>query len=490
MPRVKGKKHIVLTGFLLFPSVLHAQKIQIRESQLASFLTDAMPGFSATKLQEEAAELESQSFQDQFTTIFGSKTSLGESDDPRQSSQIQRQTFQIQQKLNAGLGVFGGVHIERQKLSPEPFFPPPFANQRLYSPVLMMGIEIDLWKNFLGRFDQKQQVHLQRLVEKSKLKTNLDRKSLHITLRSLFWQLASQDRRIEIYRKLVQSAERGYRDAQARQRDHVADQGMVAKLSANLSSAQAQYQAASIQKHFLEKELKTLIPSLQGRDLDIIASYHSIRQTVSQSVKCAETVGRLRSIPFDHTEYDDMIRTIQEALELEQGLLDNYDRADVKLSYQAQSFGLDEDFSESQKQAASLDKTGYEIVLSIDVPLGRQLRQSKKQQLQLSERRARIDQSNLEAQFKATHESLTHVIKHLSYAVDLFHKSITQLETSFHNTGTKFRQGRISVHEYLSDQDMLLQTQLEVLNIEERIILETLNYFRVFNQSPCELNRI
>lgn len=471
-------------------AVAFEQVIRIRESQLAAFINEAMPGFNAIRLQDQAAELEEFSHQDQYTTFFGSRSKFGETDDPRVPQQVQSQAFQIQQKTKAGIGLSGGILIERQKLAGEPFLPFPFANQRLYLPVLMAGIEVDLWKNFLGRFDRMQQQYLQAKASQTQMKSKLDRKSLHITLRSLFWRLASQNRRIELYRQLVQSAEKAYQDARARLRDHVADQGMVAKMSANLSAAQAQYQAASIQKHLLEKELKTLIPSFQGRELEIVAAYQNIRHAVKLSVNCAETVGKLRSIPFDHTDFDELIRLLQEALQHESRLIQNYDRADLKLTATAQSFGMDEDFTEAQKQSASFEKNAYEVLLSVDIPLGKQLSHSKQRRLELAERKTRLDQSQLEAQFKATHDGLTQVIQHLSQAVELFHRSIGQLESAFANAGTKFRQGRIAVHEYLADQNALLETQLQVLTIEERIILETLNYFRVFNSSPCEFNRI
>jgi outer membrane protein TolC len=463
--------------------------ITLRETQLKSFLTTDMPKLSAIELQRQQAQWQRDRFDDQYASFIGATGRWSETDDPRVPSRTARQSLNYRRQIPKGLTLSGKLMVERQKLAPPPFTPPPFGGQNYYTPVLGFGVEIDLWRNLWGHLDEQQRNQLAARLRQSKIKAKLDRKNLHMTLRSLYWQLTAQKHRIAIYRQLVASAKRGYRNIQSQLRDNIADQGSAAKLSANLSSAQAQLKTALIRQNFLQKNVQTLIPNLQGRDIQVAGVYSSIRQAVARSVACTNKVGHYRGIPYEYTEYDDLIRSIHEALQAESHVIDAYDSADVKLQANVQSFGLDEELGEAQSQSLSFDKTGYEMLLTFQMPLG-ELDRTEKLQLAIANQKAKMEETELEAEIKATHENLTKVIDHLSAAVDLYHESIAQLEEAFRNARQKFQQGRISVHDYLADQNALLESQIQVLDIEEQIIMQTLDYFKVYNQAPCEFNRI
>ena len=95
----------------------------------------------------------------------------------------------------------------------------------------------------------------------------------------------------------------------------------------------------------------------------------------------------------------------------------------------------------------------------------------------------------LAARYKAAHSNLQKNFTPLAEAVKLYHKSISDQEEAFKSTQRKFRQGRISVFDFIGSQNTLLNSRLQVLGLEERLILEMLDYFNIFNLAPCSFNR-
>ena len=479
-------------NFILLPGLLLASSIQavtLRESQLRDFIKDGVPAIDQLTLQTERAELDKNSYQDRFSTVLYSETISLETDDFRYSPQDQSQVFGYRKKHHLGISSYGALQLSKQKLPPYPTLQQPLAGERYFLPSLTVGVEVDLWRNLLGAFDEAEANQIRQKLTRSETQKKLETHSFFISLRSLYWRLAAQNRRIEIYRQLAATAKRGYEDIKARLRDNIADKGQVAKLSANLSSAEAQLKTATIQRTFLLRELRKLLPQLLHQQIDVAAGYTEIRKSVYSSVQCVNQLGRYKGIPYEYTEFDDLIRQIDEEFLATAKVIDYYDHSDVTLSARTTSFGFDKELAEAQSQVPAYENKDYEVKLSIQIPLG-SLDQTEQQNLRIARREAQIHKTKIESDFKSIHDNLQRVINHLNQAVQLYHQSIGQLETSFANSKVKFKQGRIGVHEYLDDQNALLTAQLQVLTIEEQIVLETLGYFRFFNQAPCSFNRI
>ncbi|SMF28782.1 TolC family protein [Pseudobacteriovorax antillogorgiicola] len=477
----------ILAAFFLIdaPNGVQARPIELSEEVLKSYLKDGVPQYDQVNLNHHKATTALSQFNDQYVLGIGAETTLSESDDPRESIWVKQQQIGVQQTLP--YGVSGGLaYIYRyEKFSA--FFGPEYGLKKFYLPSLALTFEMDLWKNLLGSLDSTKVRHIKAMIDKSKLNKKLELKKLHNHMRALYWRLVAQDRRIQIFKNLVATARRGYRNMKRREADSIADDGAVAEMAANLSSAEANFRKSTIDRNFLERDLKVLVPTLQTYTIRVRDNYVGVRRAVAESVNCSRAIGRMTSIPYDYTEYDELIRAVDDELRLKSEELDSYDDPDVKLSFVGRGFGLDEEWSEAAGQPFALEKSAYEAVLSVSVPLG--LDDTEKQLVRNEKMNASILRVRLAAEFKASHSNLQKNFAPLAEAVDLYHKSIRDQEDAFKTTERKFRQGRISVFDYISSQNTLLNSKLQVLGLEERLILEMLTYYSIFNQAPCSFNR-
>ncbi|MCB0363631.1 MAG: hypothetical protein KDD35_12970 [Bdellovibrionales bacterium] len=54
----------------------------------------------------------------------------------------------------------------------------------------------------------------------------------------------------------------------------------------------------------------------------------------------------------------------------------------------------------------------------------------------------------------------------------------------------KYRQARVPLSALIADEESLFQSLLSEINVKLTVINTLLDYFQVFNQFPCEINRI
>ncbi len=462
-------------------------QIRLADHNLKTYLTDQAPEMDRVELETKLVDENLRRFQDQYTTFLFSEAEFTESDDPTVSSWTKQGAIGF--KKNFGYGIDGSLAyiFRREKLSP--YTPGGFGNMSVYTPLIHSEVSIDLWKNFLGSLEYSQAEYINQLVRQSEIKKRLDTKKFHMKLRIIYWHLAFQKRRVEIFGELVKTTRRAYQQMKARLRDNVADPGDVANMAANLSSAEADHRAAIIQRNFIERELKTAIPVLQKYDIAIAADYSTIRSRVLKCVTCAKKMGRMKNIPYEYTEYDELITALNESLSIKSKDLETYDDIDIKLQINGDFLGLDQKSGEAINQSLSAENSAYSALLSFTMPLGN-MHKTKRLILNNEARSTRINTARISADFHAAHQNVQRNFGPLEQVVSLYHKSIREQTKAFDDTNKKLQQGRISVIDYITDQNSLLASKLQVLQIEEQIITEMLKYYITFNLVPCEFNRI
>lgn len=473
-------------GLCVSSSAMSMPQLFLKESHLKSYLVEGQREYDKLMLQPDQAMVAYRQDQDQYASAFFAQSALSETDNFLNPEWSKSLTVGMSKRLPYGMNGKLSYTYLYQRLGAT--LPQNYARQKVYVPTLSLSYEIDLWKNWMGSFDRSKKDYLSSVLSQSKIHAGLEKKALHNRMRGLYWNLVAQNVRIKIFRDMAAAARRSYESMQSRMRDNVADKGAVAEMSANLSSAEANYRHAKIQWNAIEKRIKSLIPSLQGRRITVDSSYSSVRKAVNQAVQCSNKMGRLSNVPYEYTQFDELVRAMQTALSYKVDSLDRYDSADLKLGLEAASFGFDTEAGEAVSQPFSAEKTEYTATLSLTVPMG--LTKTKRQQIANERRDFSIKKSEIDSRFKTSHANLKRTFGLLSEAVDLYHKSIREQEKAFKSTERKFRQGRASVFDYIAGQNTMLNTRLQVLGLEEQLIMEMLSYCSTFNLAPCTFNRI
>ena len=88
------------------------------------------------------------------------------------------------------------------------------------------------------------------------------------------------------------------------------------------------------------------------------------------------------------------------------------------------------------------------------------------------------------------HQFINQSIAYLLAAIQSQGVSKKNLEIRVADVKRKYRQGRISVTEYIVDQDNLLQTELQIIETKYLVVKTLLDYLSIFTHTPCAFNRI
>lgn len=476
--------------WFLFPLLISSKLsfgayVYLSEDILVTHLKLGVPQWDQAALGKLEALSGSRLFGDQFAGGLSLGSEFSESDDPRQSAKSEQYSLAYGQRLPLGMSTSLGYIHRLEKFGP---LLPGYANQESYVPVLFFNLNIDLWKNIFGSLDRAQQNHLEAIVKQSEISKTLGQHKVYTILRTLYWRIVIQKRRIDIYQNLVKSAELSHKTIKARYKDKIADLVSVTEIAAHLAAAKANYRKAQIDHNRLEKDLKMMIPSLKDHVIKAKDGYQGVQKVVNQAIECSKTVANLESVPENHTQYDELMAAIDEALQWKLKETDNHASTDIKLKLESRSFGLDPDEATAKEQPFALEKTAYTASLSLTIPIGSPY-QTERLLAHTERFKADIRKESIHGELEAIHSNIKYNFEPLSEAIKLYHQSLKDQDKAFKLTVRKFNQGRISVFDYLNSQTNLLTSRLQVTELEERMLVEMLGYFGTFNQSPCKFNR-
>tara|TARA_B100001094_G_C18162511_1_gene790157 strand:+ start:372 stop:1889 length:1518 start_codon:yes stop_codon:yes gene_type:complete len=497
-------KKIFLTGLVLsIPSQLFAATIEVDENKLRSMTKKGSLHYDKIILSHSKAEAGIAQFNDQYAFGIKSETKYMESDEPRESPWIKTQSIGFGKKTAWGVEGSMAYVFRHEKLGN--LFPAlgeqNVAGKQVMFPFVLMRLKFDLWKNLLGSLDRSKEKNLQAMLSQSKINKSLKEKGYHIFVRTIYWRLVIHDERVRLHSQVVKLAKRTLKTMRARLRDNVADKSAVAGMTANLSQAEASLRTMKFQRNLIERQLKLYLPALLPYTIKVKDTYPGVVTAVKENIKCADMIGSKKSIPYSYTQYDDLMREIDNALYWKEKELDSYSEPTLSFSLTGRSFGFDkltEDFivkdGEEPEIESLIEKSfndkqkAINGVLTLSYPLG-QLDKTEKKLISNAKIANNIKRSEITARFLSAHSNVQKSIPYLKEAISMSHQSIRDLKGAFKLTQRKLNQGRISVFDYTRSQRNLLNAQIQVLGLEEKLIMEMLEYFTVYDQAPCSFNR-
>ena len=391
-----------------------------------------------------------------------------------------------------GIGIYQkipfGMNLKAQTYNITRSFNPnsgPAISNRAQT-VIQAGIEMDLLTNFLGRMDLAKLHMLQADHQSAKLERNIQSHQLYIQTRKIYWALVANQKAQLTTTKLLSSAKIQVSKAKKRLAGAVADEGEVARFEAQLSTRKAELLALKYKQEDLETHLKNIIPSLEAASIQL--GMIDEENIMGMVLSCTHKVSSFSETPLNNTQYDEIIQSMRDSYQQKEILTDSYNYPDVKFNIKAKTTGVGNGLSKSYSDGWNNERDGIEFGLSLNIPLDHQLTQTKKIKSRVEKKLFEANTFELLNKLKVTHQQFQKLITYLNQIIDSQNHVRSQLQIRVKSMEKKYNQGRVSVTSYVQEQEGLLGSELSVIETQLMIINVVLDYFSLFNQTPCSFN--
>ena len=347
-----------------------------------------------------------------------------------------------------------------------------------------VDLSLDLWKNILGRMDQEEIKVADSYWKQSQIQSTVANKIFEIKARSIYWKLVANSESIKISTELLKTAKKQELDAQARFKSSVADRGEVARYSAQAADRSTGLTQLGYERENLIKSLVKLFPTLQ--DKEVLLGDYNLDTVVAQVLQCVGTIEKYQQPPMENTLYDELIEQIDVFHQNRLKIAEKYNSPDVKFVSKFFTNAVAQNSSDAFDRAINKSTQGYQLGLSISIPLGKGDTQDSKTKLEILENEYKKKETLLD--LHASHAFIQKSIKFLLAAIRDQRSSKENLVVRLKEMEKKYKQGRISVGEFINDQDRLLQTEIQLIETKSAILENLMSYLTIYTETPCSFN--
>lgn len=469
----------------------------LSEKTLGGLAQDKSPEWESIEAAFLASKAEAEQLHDRFRPeLFGS----AEYSETRERAIIEFQpiwspvkTGQIgvRQAFRGGVSMSAATGLDqRSAMTPNGTF------RDVSTSTVRFDLQVDLWKDLFGRLSKAQSNSATFNKERAELEREINRKAFAVSLRRTYWSLVANNEQIKIYEGLKSISGTQLTDARARLKAGVTDGGEVARYEAQVASRQGSALYYRYQREILLKQLKTLLPELQGKEITLAA--YNVPDMIKNVLACTEVIASQKGVPLEFTRYDEVTKLLRRTQKEQSKLASSYDDVDLKFVGAVMTTGVgSEDNGDGLTRGsygAAVDdwqdhnRSGYSAGLQLVIPIGKG--DTRKTQELLAKKRFDAQINQTDANLTNTHHQLVKVIALLTDVVRAQKENTEALERRLTVQNRKFREARVSVNDLILDQDALLNSNLTTVNTQLEIINTILDYLVVFTETPCEFNRI
>ncbi len=361
------------------------------------------------------------------------------------------------------------------------------------------GVQMDLWRDFMGRMTRSQFDNLQDLKKKDELQAEISKSAFLTNTRKLYWNLVANQEKLEITERLAQKANAQAEDARRRRRDSVADRAEVARFESLVHQRKGALIKLRYEREMLLKSLRETFPELNGKEVKL-AKYNPDK-TLFDILACTSKINEEADVPFNSTSYDEVISLLRN-VQKRQGKIDNtYDDIDVKFDLKLRQVGVASDsddngstyegsYSESIDDINDNDRSGMEAGIMVSIPFGEDRAKTRSVKEAYTERSFSANIDAMESKVRSTHQQTKQTVKLLSELMKEQRANSKQLAIRVSEMKKKYAQARIPEYALIQDEDSLLQSDLGVVDIQLMVVETMLDYFGVFHNYPCAFNRV
>ena len=340
----------------------------------------------------------------------------------------------------------------------------------------------------MGRLDRAELDSAQLGVQISKLQGGLDKRSFVIDLRKLYWSLIANQISLDLSNQLVKTAKQQLAQSKQKLKEGLGDSGDVARNQAQLSSRESSAMFFSYQKELLFAQLKSQLPQL--KDSNMTLNTAQVNAVEIRTRQCMAQIAGSPTANLKLTPFDDIQNLLNKQQQKDLRVAESTDAMDVKLSAKYQASGVDQGHSAAFEQLEQDFLNGYEVGLSLNIPLGSDTTSLRKAQANATKLRYEAQKQQLALNIQAEHQKIQKAMQLLIQASRSQQETIKSLKTSLKKTKRKYKQARIPLNTLILEQDNLFQSELSLIDTKRQILHLLLDYFKIFSSHPCSINQI
>jgi outer membrane protein TolC len=207
-------------------------------------------------------------------------------------------------------------------------------------------------------------------------------------------------------------------------------------------------------------------------------------------LSCSQRLESLDQVPWQYTSYDELLGFSKEIYQQQQKISAKYAQADVSFFIQAKNQSVaNGSYSTSFSDFMDDRKEGIAFGISISTALDHRSARSQKVLEEIDKLRYQKEQESILGQMNSYHRQIVSSVKILNEVIVQLHKNSRYLQQSLKEVERKYNQARITFREYIQEQNLLLESNLNEIKTKLEIIHTLLDYFTVFTETKCELNK-
>lgn len=463
----------------------NAFDVFILSEQSLSSLAEEVPRIKQIEAVSNTAKLTHYSFKDQFSPNLKAGAFYSENKEKQLSnfvpvtSPIKNFTLGVEQRTPYGFKVEGQAFASQS------------SNNFIHSSTttgFLVSLTMDLHKDFLGKTTKTELGNRELQSKKAKLEETIAKKAFTQNIRKLYWALVANNEAKLLTQKLLATATTQVREAEARFRNKVADSGEVARYRSQVAARRAGLISLQYQESGLIQNLKEALPSLGNKSIKL-ASYN-LDDTVQDVLACSTMLESKTGSPFEFTLYDEVVENLRNQ-DRHRDKIDNlYDTWDLSLQSDFKVTGKEFTYSDSFDDLKSDSRDAYQVGVQLTIPLGSRKKETKEVLKIVQNKRNESEREANLARLDAYHTQIVQSVTLLKEVVKNQKINSFNLAESLKVTRKKFDQARISVEQLVQEQDVFLNSNLSEIETKLNIVNTLLDYFSVYTETPCELNRI
>lgn len=361
-----------------------------------------------------------------------------------------------------------------------------------------VGLQMDLWKDFLGRMTKSQFDNLQDLKKKDELQTEISKAAFIANTRKLYWNLIANEEKLKITRGLAKKALQQAADARKRKANSVSDKAEVARFESLVHQRKGSIINLKYERELLLRSLRETFPQLNGKEVTL-AKYNEDK-ILFNILACSAKINDEKDVPYQTTSYDEVMSLLRKVQTRQSEIDGTYDDVDIKFDLKLRQVGVASDtddngstytgsYGDSLEDIANNNRGGMEAGISLTIPFGEDRKATKTVKDAYTEKSFAANINMMDAKVRSTHQQTQKTVKLLSELMEQQRLNSKQLAIRVREMKKKYNQARIPEYALIQDEDSLLQSDLSVVDIKLLVIQTMLDYFSVFHNYPCAFNR-
>lgn len=361
-----------------------------------------------------------------------------------------------------------------------------------------LQLNIDLWKDAFGRLTRKELENVEVARKKAEIENQISKKVFTVSLRRIYWSLVANKEKMNISKSLLQTAIQQRDDALKRKASSVADASEVARYESQVASREGSILYLKYERENLLKNLRNFIPALSSKEVEL--AKYSLDKTIFEVLSCTATIDKEKTVPYQYTQYDELTTLIKKVQQNQEKLDESYDAVDVKLLAEFKATGVgssstdNTNFSGSQSQAMDdlndNDRSGFAAGIMVNIPIGKKINDTSEVTKKYHQKKLKAGIVNVENNLVSTHKQISKSIQILGDVIKAQKVNSKQLSIRLKEMKKKYNQARIPVYALVQDQDALLSSDLSIVDTQLAILNTILDYFVIFDQTPCGFNKL